>query len=131
MEQSPPSLRQQTRKRYVSDNDGRVRFVESVETSQTYIDEFRTVDENVTDVLWMCAVCAGAVASFTHIQGEITGIGCGCALRRAKKIISDEFWNPGSCDTQTLQKAYMIRDIFRRTRWRRAFASLSNFFERE
>jgi len=131
MEERRPSLRQETRKRYVSDTDGKVRFVESVETSQTYIDEFRIVEDHQTNVRWACEMCGEPVDSYTILLGEKAGITCGCALRLAKDIISQGFWNDRSFDPQTVQKAYLLRNIFRRRRWRRIFAFLSKCFQRE
>jgi len=108
-----PDLTHRKSKRYVYDQDGTIRLIDSSEAQLTYLDENLIVEQSETNVRYQCEVCGQFVRTFTRLLQERVGFECNCALTRAKMILADEFWHPGIHGVREAHKALMIKKIAR------------------
>jgi hypothetical protein len=106
-----PDFVERKRKEFIHDQDGTVRLVITEEESATFLDDDVIEESHRTELQWLCESCGEFVSSFVKLRGERLGIQCDCARRWAKKIRSDEFWEPSSQDRRDVEKAEMLLKI--------------------
>lgn len=123
-----PDLTEKTRKSFVSEEHGKVRFVDSFEKKETWIDESIIDTRQDIDVKWQCQVCSTAVATFTELSGQLVGLSCGCASRLAKLILCDEVSQKSTHPTADVQKAILILRMKRKESVRGILSRLANIF---
>lgn len=101
-----PDLTEKKSKRFVSEHGGRVRFVDSREMKETWLDRNLISDRQAIDVLFRCEMCGKPVSSYVVLAGEEVGLECRCALRRARSILKDDAFS--TAPKADVEKAALI-----------------------
>lgn len=102
-------LTERKRKRFINEQNGKIRFVDSVTETNTFLQQSLIEEKHRTSILFRCELCGELVASFTELSGQQLGLDCGCAERQIKKILADEIFAPGSYSQSDVDKAIILK----------------------
>lgn len=126
MDRHKPDLTERKRKLFVTDQDGSVRLVESLEDKETFLQENLLTETQSTSVNWRCELCGTFASTFTELRGKKLGFQCGCVRKQVKRILSNNFWRPGLQDEKEVEKAILLKSILAQERRSGLWNSLKN-----
>ena len=126
-----PDLIERKRKQFLNETNGKIRLVDSVTETKTFLQQSLIEESHRSKILFRCELCGEYVDSFTELSGQQIGFSCGCAEHQVRKILSDEFFAPGSYSQSDLDKAIVLKAHFRKEKWEKFLGTLKGLFSRK